>query len=66
MQRLPGTTIKRPQIGGKILFNKHPGAPDFRAWHAPRFGSMAQLFRMDFEEQGSLDEPKRAHALPPA
>jgi hypothetical protein len=61
LQRLPGMTIKRPQIGGKIIFKEDPGAADFRARNPSRFSTPAKLFRVQLEKQGGLKQPECAH-----
>jgi hypothetical protein len=60
LQRLPGTNIKRAQVGGKVVGQKDPGAADFGTGNTTNFGPATQFLGMKSEESGGLDEPKGA------
>jgi len=61
LQRLPGSSIERAQVPGKVVFEKHPGAPDLGAGNAAGAGGMAQRFWMHVQEGGCVLKAQGVH-----
>jgi hypothetical protein len=61
LQRLPIRSIKRAQVIGKVILDKHPALAHFGSRYTASLGAAAEFFGMQLEKSGSLFKIKRLH-----
>jgi len=61
LRHLPVASVARPEISDKIFINKYPAPAGLGTRDSPRFGLLAQPFRVAVQEFGGFFEVQCFH-----